>query len=98
MKEWRQALPRATFREIESALDEKLAKVRARMLEDVAVASTAADLVASGDRVVCGQCGRMLEVHGQAERTLTTTGNQEVVLHRSYAVCPSCGEGLFPPR
>lgn len=98
MKEWRQAHPRATLREIETALDEKLAKVRARMLEDVALASRAADLVESGERVVCPQCGQEMEARGQAERTLTTTGNQKVVLQRSYAVCPACGAGLFPPR
>ena len=98
MKEWRQAHPRATLREIETALDEKLARVRARMLEDVALASEAADLVANGERTMCPSCGHVLEAHGQEERTLTTTGNQEVVLKRSYAVCPACGAGLFPPR
>jgi YgiT-type zinc finger domain-containing protein len=98
MREWRQAHPRATMREIELTLDEKLAKVRARMLEDVALASKAADLVASGERASCSQCGQEMEAHGQQERTLTTTGNQEVVLRRSYAVCPACGAGLFPPR
>jgi YgiT-type zinc finger domain-containing protein len=97
MKEWRQAHPRATWREIETTLDEKLAKVRARMLEDVALASKAADLVASGERATCPQCGQQMEAHGQQERTLRTTGNQEVVLRRSYAVCPACGAGLFPP-
>jgi YgiT-type zinc finger domain-containing protein len=98
MKEWRQAHPKATLREIETALDEKLAKVRARMLEDVALLSQATDLVASKERVNCPQCGQEMEAHGQEERTLTTTGNQEVVLRRSYAVCPACGAGLFPPR
>ena len=98
MKEWRQAHPKATFREIETALDEKLAQVRARMLEDVALASRAADLVDAGERVVCPACGHEMEAHGQQERTLTTTGNQDVVLKRSYAVCPACGAGLFPPR
>jgi YgiT-type zinc finger domain-containing protein len=98
MKEWRAAHPKATLREIETALDEKLTKVRARMLQDVALASRAADLGASGERVVCPQCGQAMEARGRAERTLTTTGNQEIVLQRSSAVCPSCGEGLFPPR
>lgn len=98
MKEWRQAHPRATLREIETVLDEKLAKVRARMLEDVALASPAADLVGGGDRAVCPECGREMEAHGRQERTLTTTGDQEVVLSRSYAACPACGAGLFPPR
>jgi YgiT-type zinc finger domain-containing protein len=98
MKEWRQAHPKATLREIETALDAKLATVRARMLEDVALASRAADLVASGERAACPRCGQPMEARGQEERTLTTTGDQEVVLSRSYAVCPACGAGLFPPR
>ena len=97
MKEWRQAHPKATLREIEVALDEKLAKVRARMLKDVALASQAADLVESAERVPCPSCGREMEGRGQEERTVTTTGNQEVVLRRSYAVCPACGAGLFSP-
>ena len=33
MWDWRTAHPRATFREIESALDERLERMRARMLE-----------------------------------------------------------------
>ena len=33
MKEWRLQHPRATLTEIEAALDERLARLRARMLE-----------------------------------------------------------------
>jgi hypothetical protein len=33
MKEWRLQHPRATFREIEAAVDERLARLRAKMLE-----------------------------------------------------------------
>jgi len=36
MKEWRLAHRKATLSEIEAALDERLEKVRARMLEDAA--------------------------------------------------------------
>jgi YgiT-type zinc finger domain-containing protein len=98
MKEWRLAHPKATLREIEAAIDERLAKVRARMLEDVALASRATDVAATEERVNCPKCGREMEAHGQAERTLLTTGDQAITLRRSYTVCPSCGEGLFPPR
>lgn len=35
MKEWRLKHPRATLREIESTLDERLGKMRARMLADL---------------------------------------------------------------
>jgi hypothetical protein len=34
MREWRVQHPKATFREIEAALDEGLGRLRARMLED----------------------------------------------------------------
>ena len=44
MKEWRLQHPKATFREIEAAVDEKLSGMRARLLEDLALASRATDL------------------------------------------------------
>lgn len=99
MKEWRLQHPRATLSEIERALDERLGKVRARMLQDAALASAVADLSATAEqqRPVCAGCGVPLEARGQAVRELTTHHNQTVQLERSYAVCPQCGAGLFPP-
>jgi YgiT-type zinc finger domain-containing protein len=99
MKEWRLRHPKATLREIETALDEGLAKVRARFLEDAALASAAADVsqAQAEERPRCRRCGQSLEARGQETREVTTMGNQTVRLTRSYAVCPSCGEGLFPP-
>jgi hypothetical protein len=99
MAEWRVQHPRATFSEIEAALDERLAGVRARMLQDVALASAAADLTTAGteERPCCPECGHALEAHGQEDRTLRTTYDRSVTLRRSYARCPACGVGLFPP-
>ncbi len=99
MKEWRLQHPRATFREIEQALDERLAKMRARMLQDAALASAAADLkrAQEEDRPVCPECGAPLAGRGTAVRALTTQHNQIVALRRSYGVCPQCGAGFFPP-
>jgi YgiT-type zinc finger domain-containing protein len=100
MKEWRLQHPKATFREIEAALDERLAKVRARMLQDAALASAAAEMTTSKgeDRPRCPKCGHTLESRGSVTRQLTTNYNQTIELKRSYAVCPACGTGLFPPR
>jgi len=42
IKEWRLQHPKATFKEIEEAVDASLAKARARLLQDVALASEAA--------------------------------------------------------
>ena len=99
MKEWRLAHPRATFKEIEAALDEKLAKVRARMLTDVALASAAADLkgAEATARPPCPKCGAPLEHQEVARRSLTTNHDQTIELARSYALCPACGMRVFPP-
>jgi len=99
IKEWRLAHPKATFKEIETALDERLAKVRARMLQDVALASRAADLRVrpEGEREGCPRCGHPLEHQGEETRSLTTHYNQSIELSRSYALCPICGTRLFPP-
>lgn len=99
MREWRSAHPRATLTEIEEALDSRLAAVRARMLEDVALRSAAVAVQAmdADARPVCPTCGQQLQARGQEQRTLTTQGDQSITLTRSRAVCPVCGTGLFPP-
>jgi hypothetical protein len=47
MREWRLQHPKATLREMESELDSRWARVRARMLEDMALASAAANWAAT---------------------------------------------------
>ncbi len=98
-KEWRLRHPRATLSEIEAALDERLARLRVRLLEDAALASAAADLraVPPQDRPHCPDCGQVMQLRGPEVRHLTTTYEQQVTLRRHYAVCPACDEALFPP-
>ena len=100
MDEWRRLHPRATFREIEAALDERLDALRAGMLADVALASGAADLSGrpAEGRARCPACGARLEPRGKKERRVRTRGDQDVRLVRDWAACPACGAGLFPPR
>ena len=99
IKKWREEHPRATFQEIEDAVDEHLARIRAQMVEDVALASAATDIskVEGDSRTVCPKCGYKLEARGQGTRHLTTKQNQSVSLRRTYAKCPAYGAGLFPP-
>lgn len=99
MEDWRAAHPKATFSEIEAALDERLDQVRARVLADLAMASTAADLQAASaeERPRCERCGSKLQARGQSGREVVTQGGVEVRLERSYATCPRCGDGSFPP-
>jgi len=100
MREWRNQHPKATLREIETELDARLAHARARMLEDLALSSTAATWTEAAhiQTPVCPECGTPLDERGSQRRTLLTHGGQEVTLERSYRVCPACGTGLFPPR
>jgi len=99
IKEWRLQHPRATLREIEQALDERLGRMRARLLQDAAMASAAADIEAAREeeRPRCWRCGAVLEGRGTQARRLTTHHDQGMILERSYGVCPVCGEGFFPP-
>lgn len=97
--EWRTAHPKATFSEIEAALDERLSLVRARVLADLALASAATDVVGEAleERPRCTRCGQVLQARGASDRTLLTHGGAEVRLRRTYAACPTCESGSFPP-
>jgi hypothetical protein len=97
MKEWRAQHPRATFSEIERALDERLDGMRARLLEDLALASAASDLSEPAERPRCPACGAELRARGAHERGVVTRGDRVVRLRRRYAACPSCRGGRFPP-
>lgn len=98
--EWRAAHPRATFAEIERAVDERIAGIRARVLTDVVLASARRDLAGQeeGERPRCRECSGELQARGQHARELTTLRGDVVRLERGYAVCRVCGQGLFPPR
>jgi ribosomal protein S27AE len=99
IREWRTGHPAATFAEIEAAVEERLNRLRAKLLEEVARCSRVADLEgrAARERPPCPQCGGGLQLRGRQERKLTVPGNQQVHLWRSYATCSDCGAGLFPP-
>jgi hypothetical protein len=94
MKEWRLQHPRATLNEIEAALDERLTRLRARMLEDVALASAATEWEEGGK---CPECGRKARARGGSpRRRLLTRGGHEIELKRQRGECPACGAGFFP--
>jgi YgiT-type zinc finger domain-containing protein len=94
MGDWRAAHPRATFAEIEAAVEERLAGLRARLLERAALASAATDLQ---ERPACPACGGRVQARGRRKRRLTVPGDRVVELERTYAGCPTCGTGFFPP-
>jgi RNase P subunit RPR2 len=100
MADWRAQHPRATLREIEAAVDERLSLLRARLLQDVAQASERAhwSQAPAEERPRCAACGTPLQPRGSHHRRLQTSGGRQITLARSYGTCPTCGAGLFPPR
>ncbi len=99
MQEWRLQHPKATLSEIEAALDARWARMRARILEDVALQSAATTWQESppGQQPTCPACGTPLDERGRHRRSLQTHGGHDITLARSYGVCPTCQVGLFPP-
>jgi hypothetical protein len=99
MKEWRQAHPKATLREIEEAVVERMSRLTARMIQDLALTSTTTEWSSQppGERPRCPYCGTALQARGKRSRHLQSTGGHDLDLQRSYGTCPTCGVGLFPP-
>ena len=93
---WRQAHPKATWTEIEAAIEAQLGPLRAQVLGETAMASDATDL--HGELALCPQCGGPLVAAGVHPRALRGEGEQPVGLERTYARCSVCQTGLFPPR
>ncbi len=98
MIEWRLQHPKATLREIEEAVDERLGRLRTRMVEDAVQASSAADWSEQSEkeRPHCPQCGTRLVSRGKQKRRLRSKGGAQLELERRYGTCPTCGGGFFP--
>ena len=99
VKEWCLEHPKATFKEIEEAMDRIWARARAQLLQDVALASEARTVEhdREGGGARCSRCGGRLGNRGEKTRGLSTHHDQRVELKRGYGYCPGCGTGFFPP-
>ena len=84
MYEWRLQHPDATLTEIEAALDERWYRVRAHLLQDLALRSRVANWQATraSEQPSCPDCGRPLVRRGQQPRTLKTHGGQDLTWYR----------------
>ena len=99
ISDWRRQHPHATLRDLETELDARLARMRARMLENLALESMTADWTASPASAppLCPHCSTPLQARGLSSRTLQTHGGQSLTFERRYGFCPVCEIGLFPP-
>ncbi len=99
LRQWQRQHPRATLAEIETAVEARLAHLRATLLQEAVLASPATDwaTASAADRPTCPTCQTPLVARGKQPRRLQAPGGHDVVLERTYGVCPTCGDGLFPP-
>jgi hypothetical protein len=99
MEVWRQDHPKATLREIEMEIDRRLDRLRSHLIGDTAMASDRTDWKEGSLETPprCPNCQETLDRRGQQERRLQSQGVEEIILERTYGVCPACGAGLFPP-
>jgi YgiT-type zinc finger domain-containing protein len=99
ISEWRKEHPKATFGEIEAAVDERVNQLRAQLIEDVVQMGETGGWGQKGEeeRPNCASCGKLLVVRGERTRYLQTSGGEAIKLRRTYGTCPECGEGFFPP-
>jgi hypothetical protein len=99
MARWRRENSRASLTAIEKEVDGQLARVRAQMIQDLALESSVADIRGrkGKERVKCPECGASVKANGQEKRRLMTDYEEGIELERSKAKCPGCGVSFFPP-
>lgn len=88
---WRSTHPRATFGEIEVAVEQQIQRLRTQLLSEHAPDGFAEE------RPLCPKCGATMTLRARGRKTVILQGDRALDLERSYLVCRSCGEGLFPP-
>lgn len=98
MVAWRRTHPKATMREIELANEQALARLHARMIQDLAADSATASFAHQPAEVrpTCPQCQVALVARGKRHRALQSYADQTVHLERDHGICPACGAAFFP--
>lgn len=88
---WHATHPDASFYDMELAVESQIERLRATLLE------TQADGPFTAERPACPHCGTTMLRRTRRRKRVVLKGDETLDLERSYVVCPSCGEGLFPP-
>lgn len=97
MESWRAEHPRATFAEIEAAVEDRLGALRAELIQQEIAMRAQGEAAEGLEPTACEACGHPVELRGTRDRAVTVRGNRPVRLRRRYVVCPACGAGLSPP-
>jgi ribosomal protein L34E len=98
MTQWRKEHPQATWAEIEAAVDERMNRLRAQLIQDVVHMGETEEWSQrlEEERPKCATCGKPLVGRGEQTRCLQTNGGEAVKLTRTYGTCLKSGVGFFP--
>ena len=88
---WHATHPRATFAEIEAAVEERLHRLRAPLMDE------RLDALRQEEHPACPHCGTTMIPRRRTTRTVLMPGDEAIAIERPSVVCPACGTGLFPP-
>lgn len=99
VSQWREEHPGATFNDIEKRVDEKLAKIRAGMIQDLVAESQLTNIkeMAREKRPRCPVCGQVLASNGRQKRQLISRQEEVIEIERSKGYCGHCRVSYFPP-
>jgi ribosomal protein S27AE len=88
---WQATHPDATFYDMELAVERQIERLRTALL------GSQTDGIFTEERPACPHCGTTMVRRTGRRKRVVLKGDETLDLERSYVVCPSCGEGLFPP-
>src|ERR1700730_3581569 len=76
MTQWRKEHPKATWAEIEAAVDEQINQLRAQMLQELVQMGEVEpwSQQSEEERPRCATCGKVLWARGEQTRCIQTTG------------------------
>lgn len=88
---WHAIHPDATLYDMELAVEQQIARLRSALL------AAQTESTYTEERPACPHCGTTMVARTRRRKRVVMKGDETLDLDRSYVVCPSCGEGLFPP-
>jgi YgiT-type zinc finger domain-containing protein len=88
---WHATHPDATFYDMELAVERQIERLRTVLL------SSQTGGTFTEERPACPHCGTTMVQRTRRRKRVVLKGDETLDVERNYVVCPSCGEGLFPP-
>src|SRR5438270_3731308 len=100
MNAWNVCHPQATFLQIEEKARELVSQLEAHLIQASALEREPEEWSQGepSQRPSCPMCQVPLLSRGKRLRHIQATAGRDIQLRRTYATCPQCGTGFFPPR